>query len=79
METVNMHEAKTRFSKLVAKVERGETIAIARAGKPVARVVPIESAPPALQRVGLLKGQGSVPENWKDLGRAEIEQMFSAE
>ncbi len=39
---VNVHEAKTHFSKLLARVERGERITVARAGKPVARLVPAE-------------------------------------
>ena len=40
MKTVNVHEAKTRLSELLKKVEAGEEIVIARAGKPVARLVP---------------------------------------
>ncbi len=43
---VNVHEAKTQFSKLLARVERGERITVARAGKPVARLVPAELPPP---------------------------------
>lgn len=39
---VNIHEAKTHFSALLARVERGERITVARAGKPVARLVPVE-------------------------------------
>lgn len=38
---VNVHDAKTHFSKLLARVERGEEIVIGRAGTPVARLVPI--------------------------------------
>jgi prevent-host-death family protein len=40
---VNTHEAKTHLSKLLARVQAGEEIIIARAGTPVARLVPIES------------------------------------
>jgi prevent-host-death family protein len=40
MPTVNIHDAKTHLSQLVARVENGETITIARAGKPVADLVP---------------------------------------
>ena len=40
-EIVNMHQAKTHFSKLIAKVRLGEIVVIAMAGKPVARLVPI--------------------------------------
>jgi len=40
---VNIHEAKTHLSKLLARVRAGEEVVIAKAGKPVARLVPIES------------------------------------
>jgi prevent-host-death family protein len=40
--TVNVHEAKTHFSKLLARVERGERITVARAGKPIAKLVPAD-------------------------------------
>jgi prevent-host-death family protein len=39
--TINVHEAKTHFSKLLARVSSGEEIVIAKAGKPVARLVPL--------------------------------------
>ena len=42
---VNVHEAKTHLSRLLERVERGEEIVIARAGTPVAKLVPIEPAP----------------------------------
>jgi prevent-host-death family protein len=53
---VNIHEAKTHFSKLVERAEAGEDIVIARAGKPVARLVPFRdrSGP---RRPGALKGK----------------------
>jgi prevent-host-death family protein len=41
--TVNVHEAKTHFSKLLARVEKGERITVARAGKPMARLIPAEA------------------------------------
>ena len=42
MEVVNIHEAKTNFSKLLARVDSGEEIIIARSGKPCARLVPFQ-------------------------------------
>lgn len=45
MTTVNVHEAKTNLSRLLAEVEKGEEVTIARAGKPVARLVPVEEKP----------------------------------
>ena len=41
LETVNVHEAKTHLSRLLERVESGEEIVIARAGKPIARLVPL--------------------------------------
>ena len=43
MQTINIHEAKTQFSRIVEQAEAGEEIVIARAGKPVARLVPLAS------------------------------------
>jgi prevent-host-death family protein len=56
MQVVNVHEAKTRLSKLLALVEQGEEILIARNGQPVARLVKADAAPD--RRVpGLDKGR----------------------
>ncbi|MGH7176503.1 MAG: type II toxin-antitoxin system Phd/YefM family antitoxin [Tepidisphaeraceae bacterium] len=53
---VNIHQAKTTFSKLIHRVQKGEEIVIGKAGKPVARLVPL--APPAVARQpGSAKGQ----------------------
>lgn len=49
---VNMHQAKTHLSKLVARVAKGEEIVIAKAGKPVARLVPIEPERPRKRVLG---------------------------
>lgn len=45
--TFNVHEAKTNFSKLLNRVAAGEEVIIAKAGKPVARLVPVEPKPKA--------------------------------
>jgi len=52
---VNMHEAKSNLSRLVEEVEAGGEIILARAGKPVARLVPIRSS--ARRRLGRWKGK----------------------
>jgi prevent-host-death family protein len=59
MEQVNVQDAKTRFSELLNLVERGEDVVIAKAGRPVARLVKIEQ--PTQRRLGFLKGK--VPDN----------------
>lgn len=62
MAEVNVHEAKTHLSRLLLRVAGGEEIVIARAGKPVARLVPIEPKP---QRVlGQDEGLFEVPEDF---------------
>ena len=55
MRQVNVHAAKTHLSRLIEEVEAGETVILARAGKPVARIVPIDEQPGG-GRIGFLKG-----------------------
>lgn len=55
MDTVNIHQAKTQLSRLIERVCAGEEIIIARGGKPVARLAPLERRRP--RRLGLLKGK----------------------
>ena len=56
-ETVNIHEAKTHLSKLLGRVMEGEEIIIAKAGKPIARLVPERPASPAKRVPGIDKGR----------------------
>lgn len=55
---VNVHQAKTRLSKLLEAVGRGEKVATARAGWPVARLVPLQR----VRQLGLLRRRLTVPE-----------------
>ncbi len=57
---VNVHEAKTHLSRILEDVAAGAEVVIAKAGKPVARLVPIESTPKPKQ-LGLLRGRIKVP------------------
>jgi prevent-host-death family protein len=54
---VNVHEAKTQLSKLLAEVERGREIVVARDGKPVAKLVPFRAPAKKRLRVGDMKGR----------------------
>jgi len=63
MQTINIHEAKTHLSRLLEQVAEGEEIVIAKAGKPIARLVPLEAAPKK-RRLGLLKGKLNVPDDF---------------
>lgn len=56
MQTVNIHEAKTQFSKLIEAVSHGEEIVIAKAGKPAAKLVPVQTSKP-IRKPGALKGK----------------------
>lgn len=78
---VNIHEAKTHLSRLVAAAARGETFVIARAGKPLVKVVPIEAAPTSnLDRMfGFAKGEFTVPEDFDTMMQDEIIAMFEGE
>lgn len=75
--TVNIHEAKTHLSRLVDQASRGQEFVIAKAGKPMVRVVPLEPAP-AVRRLGFLAGQGVLKADVKEAFVADIEAMFSA-
>ena len=63
MKTVNVHEAKTHLSRLLEDVEAGEEVVIARGGKPVARLAPLQPARPP-RMLGILAGRFAVPEDW---------------
>jgi prevent-host-death family protein len=61
---VNIHEAKTHLSRLVERAAAGEEIVIARAGKPVARLVPVNGGKPRPQRIGAWKGKVWLADDW---------------
>jgi prevent-host-death family protein len=71
---VNIHEAKTQLSRLLERVARGEEIVIAKAGKPVARLVAIKGRG-APRPLGTGKGDFVVPQNFDD-PMPEFEQDF---
>lgn len=75
-----MHEAKTHLSRLVKDAAAGEPFVIARAGKPVVKVMAVD-APDVGQprRVGFLRGQVAVPDDFDRMGAAEIQGMFADE
>lgn len=78
MLTVNIHEAKTHLSKLVDKAAKGEPFVIAKAGKPLVKVVSLES-PKKPQRLGFMAGQFSIPEDFDRMDEQEIAVLFEGE
>ena len=75
MKSVNIHEAKTHLSRLVERVEAGEEIIIAKAGRPAARLVPIEGARKPV-KIGGLKARTPVPDDFNTMFEKEIEALF---
>ncbi len=77
MKTVNIHEAKIHLSRILEEAALGETIIIAKAGKPMAKLMALD-APQAgqKQRLGFLQGQIKVPEDFDQIGEEVIEQLF---
>ena len=75
MRTVNIHEAKTYLSRLVDAAAKGEPFIIAKAGKPLVKVVPID-APATPRRLGFMRGQFTVPDDFETMDQEEIEKLF---
>jgi prevent-host-death family protein len=77
METVNIHEAKTHLSRLMEKVSKGESFIIAKAGKPIGKLVPLDDAEkPKKRRIGFMEGEIVVPDDFDTMMADEIEEMF---
>ena len=80
MRTVNIHEAKTQLSRLIDLAVKGESFVIAKAGKPLVKVVAL-TAPDAAQvrRRGFMAGQIAVPADFDRMGEAQIAQLFGGD
>jgi prevent-host-death family protein len=76
MKSVNIHEAKTHLSRLIERVEAGEEIVIAKAGRPAARLVPVEGARKPV-KIGGLKARAAIPDDFNTMFQAEIDWLFS--
>lgn len=74
MKIVNIHEAKTNLSRLIEAAVRGEPFVIARAGKPVVKVMQVEQQAP--RRVGFLEGAYSIPDDFDRMEEDKIRAMF---
>lgn len=77
MQTVNIHEAKTHLSRLIERASHGESFIIAKAGKPMVKVVAIDVEPVKKpQRLGFMKGKGKIPDDFDTMYAKEIEELF---
>jgi prevent-host-death family protein len=72
MRTINIHQAKTHLSRLVEEAAKGDAFIVAKAGRPVAKVVPLEvPGPGQARRLGFLSGQIKVPDDFDRMGDAD--------
>ena len=78
MITVNIHDAKTQLSKLVDQAAKGESFIIAKAGKPMVKVVALSTVEKSTAgRLGFMAGEIKVPDDFDQMGAQEIEALFS--
>jgi prevent-host-death family protein len=77
VQTYNIHEAKTQLSRLVEQAAKGEPFVIAKAGKPMVKVIAVD-APESAQkmRLGFFAGQVELPDDFNTMGASEIKGLF---
>ncbi|MBB2200747.1 type II toxin-antitoxin system Phd/YefM family antitoxin [Gluconacetobacter tumulisoli] len=81
MRTVNIHEAKTHLSRLIDEAMKGgEGFVIAKAGRPMVRVVPMTASEPRqTRRLGFLTGYVRVPDDFDRMGGETVGELFEGE
>lgn len=78
MLTVNIHDAKTNLSKLIAMAVKGQPFIIAKAGKPLVKVEALEDQPPVTKsRLGGLEHLAPPPDDFDTMFAGEIDTMFN--
>lgn len=77
MRVFNIHCAKTHLSRLVDEAAQGFAFFVAKAGKPMVKVTPVEKEhSPATARLGIMEGQISVPDDFDQMGVPEVVEIF---
>jgi prevent-host-death family protein len=80
MQTFNIHDAKTQLSKLVEMAAKGESFIIAKAGKPMVKVIALDAPEPSeVKRFGFMSGQIKVPDDFNTMGAREIQSLFEGD
>lgn len=80
MEIVNIQDAIHHLPRLVEQAAKGEPFAIAKEGKPIVKVIPMNvPEPEKKKRLGFMAGQIIVPEDFDRMGSAEIESLFGGD
>jgi prevent-host-death family protein len=77
MQTFNIHEAKTHLSRLVELAAKGESFVIAKAGKPMVKVMAVDAPEKSqMNRFGFMAGQIIVPDDFDRMGEGDIAKLF---
>ena len=77
MQTVNIHEAKTHLSRLVAEAAKGNVFIIAKAGKPMVKVLPLSDGElKGTEKLGFMSGEILVPDDFDSLAAMEMIRLF---
>ena len=77
MNTYNIHDAKTQLSRLVERAAKGESFVIAKSGKPMVKVVALDTPDPSqVKRFGFMAGQIKVPKDFDHMGNEQIISLF---
>ena len=77
MQTINIHQAKTHLSRLVEEAAHGQSFTIAKAGKPLVKVIALDTPEtPKPQRIGFMKDDIAVPDDFDRMADAEITNLF---
>jgi prevent-host-death family protein len=80
MLTVNIHDAKTQLSKLIAMAVKGQPFIIAKAGKPMVKVEAVDGTDSVVipkRGMGSLRGKFTIPDDFDSMFQDEIESMFN--
>jgi prevent-host-death family protein len=77
MQTVNIHEAKTHLSRLVDEAAKGKSFIIAKAGKPMVKVLPLsEHETKGVDKLGFMLGEILVPDDFDSMASSDILSLF---
>ena len=77
MQTYSIHDAKTQLSKLVEKAAKGESFLITQAGKPMVKVIALDTPELSqMKRFGFMAGQIKAQDDFNTMGASEIQELF---
>ena len=77
LESIDLHDVKTRISELVARAQQGDGFIIARAGRPLVRVTAVDAPRPSEQsRIGFLAGHYIIPDHFDRLAEDKLAALF---